>query len=387
MKIIAKQNGLNAMINACEREMRITDKNIELSDIKDIVFSYQLDTEKLEELDIELKTMFDVGEKELLMSKVYYFLKYVFEEEQLEIDSQQIKNILKNYESVESKKYKENEYLKLMKFNNEKYKDFILTTETFEKFELVDLGEAEIKKGLEYPKWGILDDECDFLYLQKSNENMIRITPNEIANYQEHIDKVEGNVLVLSSVLGYFSYMIGLKKEVKSITIIEDDKNQFEMFKKCILPKFEDEVKNKIQILNSDYLKYLKSINDAEYDYCLVDLYKGQSELPVYYDIKKLHNKFKKMKMLYNNENTFLGNTKEYTILYLNYTLHQRLGNESKTEKFSEHFKKDLRQIDLEFIEYLLDGYKLKELKDAENLFNLKFILNKLNSIKLEENN
>ena len=81
----------------------------------------------------------------------------------------------------------------------------------------------------------------DYKYLTLSKDNVIwmSINPNEINTMDEDIKFMHGNILVLGLGLGYISYMLSLKDDINSITIIEKDKEIINLFNKYLLNNFK----------------------------------------------------------------------------------------------------------------------------------------------------
>ena len=124
------------------------------------------------------------------------------------------------------------------------------------------------------------------------------INPNEINTMNEDIQLMHGNILVLGLGLGYISYMLSLKDEVTSITIIEKDLEIINLFKKYILNKFS--FKNKIKIIHQDALDYLKTNSLDSYQFIYVDLYHNPNDgLKLFLDIKKIEVNYPSTKFLY----------------------------------------------------------------------------------------
>ena len=119
------------------------------------------------------------------------------------------------------------------------------------------------------------------------------VTPNEINTMKEPIDNAFGKVLTFGLGLGYYSYMVSLKNNVESVTIVEKDQNVINLFNKYILPLFK--TKAKINIINMDAYDFLEKVmNDGDYDFVFVDIYHDAKDgLEVYKKISTYEKKFK----------------------------------------------------------------------------------------------
>ena len=86
--------------------------------------------------------------------------------------------------------------------------------------------------------------------------------------------------------MGYVPYMMSLKDEVKSITVVEKDKEIIELFKKALLPQFVN--KNKIKIIEDEAINYLAKNN--KYDYIFADLWHDPEDgLSLFVQLKRIN--------------------------------------------------------------------------------------------------
>ena len=206
----------------------------------------------------------------------------------------------------------ENPYLKNISFKDKKIDTFDIEYEKYNAFELFMYDTPAVVDNIIIPRIGCFDK--DFVYpllrIKGSNHVWMSITPNEITTMQKPIEEAKGNVLTLGCGLGYFAYMASLKDCVKTVTIIEKDKNVIDMFNEIILPQFEN--KNKIVVIEADAIEYMRNLEDAKFDYCFADIWYGADDIETYFKIKETSKKFKKMKMSYWIEDTFLLILKDY---------------------------------------------------------------------------
>lgn len=129
-----------------------------------------------------------------------------------------------------------------------------------------------------------------FLYpcLLKNDSIWMSITPFEIETMKEDIHLAKGNILMLGCGMGYAALMMSQKSEVKSITIIENDKDVLSLFKNHVLPQFPH--KNKIKFINIEGLAFLEQLPiHHAYDFVYIDIYQTVEDgLPLYLKIKKI---------------------------------------------------------------------------------------------------
>ena len=143
----------------------------------------------------------------------------------------------------------------------------------------------------EISKVGYFKESITFPILKKDEDVWMSLNPNEIKTMGNDIKDASGDVLVCGLGLGYYPYMVSIKNDVRSVTIIENDENVINIFKQHILPQFE--CKEKINIIKDDALKYLAKQN-KKYDYVFIDLWHDANDgLPLYIKLKKIENKNK----------------------------------------------------------------------------------------------
>ena len=108
-------------------------------------------------------------------------------------------------------------------------------------------------------------------------------------DFFDEIDEATGDVLVCGLGLGYYPFMVSLKKDVKSITVIEKDPNIIKIFKENLFKFFPN--KDKIHIVQDDAIKYLKETRN-NFTYCFIDLWHNPEDgLPLYLRLKPLEKK------------------------------------------------------------------------------------------------
>lgn len=261
--------------------LKIKDDNIEISDLLLSAFQY---TDFIN-ID-ELKDRVINGEKEETVIKNMILDAY-------EIESESLRNSfieqVKITKCVPSNYF--NSYVKLLdkiKISFEKYK---LKKVTYEPYQLFALDDIEIGENYkEISKVGFFDMKFSYSALFEGTDLWMSLNPNEINTMDSTIKKVKGNVLVLGLGMGYITYMLSRKKDVKSIMVIERNKDDISLFKKYLLPLFEN--KNKIKIINMDAFEYINK--NYNFDYIFADLwFNAEDGLECYLklnEIEKAHN-------------------------------------------------------------------------------------------------
>ena len=197
------------------------------------------------------------------------------------------KRFLQNtFSLLKAKDYQENPYNSLIKCVNIKENNFRIQTIKFNKYSFLPYNEITVHENDYYREESHIAftiNDYPYLALLENNDIWMCITPNEINTMKPYINKAEGNVLVIGLGLGYYSYMISNKLNVKSITIIENNKSVINLFSNYILPLINN--RNKIKIIYADGVDYLLK-HYSQYDYCFVDIWHNPNDgLPFYIKI------------------------------------------------------------------------------------------------------
>lgn len=87
--------------------------------------------------------------------------------------------------------------------------------------------------------------------------------------------------------LGYFAYMVSEKNDVSAVTIVEQNKDVINIFKRYILPQFRNG--GKIKIVKGDAFRYAgEQIAKEDYDFVFTDLWHDVSDgLDMYIRMKE----------------------------------------------------------------------------------------------------
>lgn len=107
------------------------------------------------------------------------------------------------------------------------------------------------------------------------------VEPSEIESFKDFISEAKGNVCICGCGLGYVAYMLSIKDDVESVTVVEINPDVIEMFETHILPQFKN--KDKIRVVKADALDYLQNTNLSSFDYVNVDIWRDTLDmLPIY---------------------------------------------------------------------------------------------------------
>ena len=197
------------------------------------------------------------------------------------------KYIGKNLKKLDNQIFDSNPYFKSVRPVLKKMGDYSLCLDCFypnQGFAYDDFDVDENDYYSEISKIGYFDHKFKFLALSYKGNIWMNISPNEINTMQPSIDKTFGDVLVYGLGLGYYPFMISLKENVSSITIVEKDANIIRIFKENLFKFFPH--KEKIKIVQADAFEFANTNND-KFDYVFVDLWHNPEDgLPMYLRFK-----------------------------------------------------------------------------------------------------
>lgn len=201
-------------------------------------------------------------------------------------------NKVDNFRLLDPKEYLSNPYYKNIQPALMKHGNITLTYETYPAFlgfVYDDLIVAEDYR--EITPVGFFDKEFKHLALTQDDTVWMSVIPHEINTMKKPIENAKGNVLVFGLGLGYYTYMISLKENVKNIDVIEFDKKIIDVFNKAILPLIPLENRKKIHIKYADAFEHIKSIKDGDYDFLFIDIYHNAFDgIVCYYNFKQYEN-------------------------------------------------------------------------------------------------
>lgn len=205
----------------------------------------------------------------------------------------------KNFKILDKKIITENPYFKTIKTRGFKTGNYELTFDHYYPYQAFAYDDLELDGFKEISKIAYFEEKVDFPALSYKGNIWMNISPNEINTMQSSINEAGGDVLVLGLGLGYYAFMVSIKPNVKSVTIIENDKNIIDIFNKNLFEFFPN--KSKIKIVKDDAFLFTKN-NNQKYDYIFVDLWHNPEDgLPIYLNFKTIENQ--KSKYFYWLEN------------------------------------------------------------------------------------
>lgn len=164
-----------------------------------------------------------------------------------------------------------NPYLNNISLNDIVTDGISLVKDFYKPNEFVILNEPKQDENL-MKKYSIgIFDSLAYTYVLKNNSFVwMSVNPMEIKTAEKAIQRAHGNVLVLGGGLGYYPYMVSLKNEVKSITIVEGNKQIKDILEFSILPQFKN---NKVKIIHDDAYQFMNTNIGQKYDSIFIDVW------------------------------------------------------------------------------------------------------------------
>ncbi|MCR5333104.1 MAG: hypothetical protein K6E11_03690 [Bacilli bacterium] len=261
-------------------------------------------------------------------------------------------------EELDPQKYLDDDYAKLIKNISFKDSDWELLTLYYEPYQGFVYDELEIDDMYfkEHTPLGYFKEKFPYLAIIQGDLIWMSVIPHEINTMRKPIKDAFGRVLVLGLGLGYYAYHVSNKEDVESITIVENDIHAINIFKKYILPHFEN--KNKIKIVNADAFEYLKEGHD--FDFVFADIWHNVGDgLMSYLKIKAFENEYKTTTFEYWIETSILAMLRRMTLTVFE-------------ENYFEHFKESdylkARDDNDRIINAIYFAIKDKEFKSIEDI-------------------
>lgn len=187
--------------------------------------------------------------------------------------------------------YLDCEYRKLLGGMVASFGEWRIGEDKYAAYEAFPCGEgAFLYDFTQYPQIAFFDTEFSFPTVSQGGVEWMSLKPNEIETMREPIENASGNVLVFGLGLGYYTYCVSEKENVRSVTVVEKDENIISLFKEKILPFFKN--REKIRIVRSDAFLYMREkMNKSNADFVFTDIWHDTSDgLELYLRAKKYEN-------------------------------------------------------------------------------------------------
>lgn len=190
---------------------------------------------------------------------------------------------------LDAKAYAEDPYYKNIRIPNVKFGRWELKYEHYKAYEAFVCDEMILDPDFkEIQRIGFFDSDFSYPAVHEDGHEWMAIKPNETATIRFAVEAAHGKVATFGLGMGYYPYLVHLKPNVESITIIERSKDVIELFKTHILPQFVHP--EKVRIVCADAFEYAEKQMPAErFDYAFADTWRDVSDgLPMYLRMKKL---------------------------------------------------------------------------------------------------
>lgn len=157
---------------------------------------------------------------------------------------------------LETRKYRDNPYLKNIKFPDTATRHWKFTHYSYRPYEAFICNDIDIDKNLrEVPQIGFFRERFAYPAVEQDRREWMAVKPSEIETMRAPIEEATGRVVTFGLGLGYFAYMVSEKPDVTSLDIVERSEEAIALFERHILPQFPN--KEKIRIIRSDAFGFL----------------------------------------------------------------------------------------------------------------------------------
>ena len=209
---------------------------------------------------------------------------------------------------LDAKRYTDNKYYKNINIPNVKDGNWELKTESYEPYRAVICGDMVINSDFsEFAPLGFFTEKFNFPAVLEDGNEWMTLTPVDLDTCEDAIERAHGKVITFGLGLGYYAYMVSLKENVQSITVIEKSDKVIELFRKYILPQFSHA--EKVRIINADAFEYAElEMPQEEYNFAFVDTWRDASDgAPMYKRMKALESLSPKTDFSYWIENFLIS--------------------------------------------------------------------------------
>jgi len=197
--------------------------------------------------------------------------------------------ITKSVRILDAEKYRQNPYYKNVKLTDTTYESWEIRRESYEPYRAVICDDIIFGDGyLEVPPLGFFTERFDFPAVLENGNEWMTLTPVDMDTCETAIAAAHGKVITFGLGLGYYAYMVSLKDNVESVTVIEKSREVISLFERYILPYFP--YPEKIRIINDDAFEYAEyKMPKEQYTYAFVDTWRDASDgAPMYKKMKNL---------------------------------------------------------------------------------------------------
>ncbi len=212
----------------------------------------------------------------------------------LDTQNEQDRLIIRKYlpgsvKCLDSFYYRSNPYYRSIAFNDVKQNEWELKQLSLAPYEAFVYNDPLLLPDYtELPRIGFFRESFSFPAVLQNGREWMTLMPNETATLENSVKNCFGNVVTYGLGLGYFPFMASAKENIKSVTVVEKDKNVIALFTKNILPLFPN--KDKIKVICEDaFLHAQKVLPKTDCDYVLADIWHDAGDgLPLYLRFRKI---------------------------------------------------------------------------------------------------
>lgn len=279
-------------------------------------------------------------------------------------------NKFSDFKLLNSRIVNDNEYFKFissLNLDDMTFNSIKLEKNYYEPYEGFLFDEVKLVSFYEQNNLGFFDERVYYYNLLDDKENYnvwMNITPFEINTMKDNIKEATGNVLTVGLGLAYFPFMVSNKDDVKSITIVENNKDIYDFINNNLISKFKH--KSKIKLVYEDMYSYINSNSLTDFNYIFIDTYHQAIEaIPVYF---KLLKKLTDSNVTYSFwiENSILVEIRRFIFLLVSFEFEKSLKK--------EYFFNDDEKYILEKLALLLKDYSIENENDLLSLLEIKSI-------------
>ncbi len=193
----------------------------------------------------------------------------------------------------------------------------------------------------EVPPLGFFTEDFHFPAVLEGGNEWMTLTPVDLDTCEEAVAAASGKVVTYGLGLGYYAYMVSMKEDVESITVVERSSEVIKLFTDHILPQFPK--KDKVRIICADAFEYAEHFAPGEnYDLAFVDTWRDASDgEPMYRRMKPLEKLSPNTKFMYWIENFLISRARALKLDELTDKLSRVAYDAPETyEKFIEEYTK-----------------------------------------------
>ncbi|MBQ3015753.1 MAG: hypothetical protein IJD79_03125 [Clostridia bacterium] len=197
--------------------------------------------------------------------------------------------VLPSVRILTAERYTSNPYYKNIKLPDVKRGSWEFKNESYKPYRAVICHDMIINEDFsEIAPLGFFEEEFHFPAVLEDGNEWMTLTPVDLDTCDDAIAAAHGRVITFGLGLGYYAYMVSLKDNVESVTVVEKSEKVIELFREFILPQFSKP--EKVRIICADAFEYAEhTMPDEHFDYAFVDTWRDASDgAPMYKRMKPL---------------------------------------------------------------------------------------------------